>query len=209
MAVDQPSNASPDSVVPPDVSGTPAGIPTASTSNVGAPAQQPQPAALPPESVGQGIRRGMRGTQFVVDSAGNLTDARTTAPSGKGEFGSILGGIVMGALAGASKSRMGRTPSAEVGGGAGASVGAAIEAGQQRDATNRQQAQTQFATKQSARKMSREQAESAMRIGMYAAQTASEVDANKRANDEHPLIMKSKELGLQESGLIRTCLSVK
>jgi hypothetical protein len=65
MAVDiQPSSAAPapDPAATPDISGNPAGMPTASTSNVGAPAQQPQPSVLPPESVGQGIRRGMRGS---------------------------------------------------------------------------------------------------------------------------------------------------
>jgi hypothetical protein len=161
MAVDiQPSSAAPDPAATPDLSGVPAGMPTASTSNVGAPAQQSQPAALPREGIGQGIRRAMRGTQYVVDAAGNVTDSRATAPSGKGEFGSILGGIIMGALAGMAKSRMSGVPSSDVSGGAGAGVGAAVEAAQQRDIRNRGQAETQFANEQQVQKASREQLES-------------------------------------------------
>ncbi len=161
----------------------------------------PQPTRPSKESFVQGIRRGAGGEQYVVDGQGNLQSARTTARSGKGEFGSILGGIVMGALAGASKAKVSGVPSTEVSGGFGAGAGAAVEAAQERDARNRGVAQQNFTNQQSAQKMSREQAESAMRINMYAAQTAAEIDANKRANDEHPLMMKSKELGLEESAV--------
>jgi hypothetical protein len=161
----------------------------------------PQPARPPKESFVSGLRRGAGGEQYVVDGQGNLQSARTTAPSGKGEFGSILGGIVMGALAGASRARMSGAPSADVSGGAGAGAAAAVEAAQQRDLRNRGQAQQNFTNQQQVQKMSREQLESAAVIGHLAAQTASEVDANKRANDEHPLVMKNKELGMQESAV--------
>jgi hypothetical protein len=161
----------------------------------------PQPARPPKETVAQGIQRGAHGTTYMVDGQGNLVESRATAPSGKGEFGSVLGGIVMGALAGLTASRPGRIPSTELGGGAGAGAAAAVQAGQQRDLRNRGVAQQNFANQQAVQKMSREQAESAAVIGHLAAQTASEVDANKRANDEHPLIMKSKELGMQESAV--------
>src|SRR5580700_306383 len=59
----------------------------------------PQPTPPPKESFVQGLRRGSHGETYVIDNAGQTQSARTTAPSGKGEFGSVLGGIVMGALA--------------------------------------------------------------------------------------------------------------
>ena len=125
MAVD---NAAPDPVVPPDVSGTPQGLPTNASSDVGNPAQpQPQPQRPAPERFSQGVGRGLAGPKFVVDGKGNVVSARTTADSPIGEFGNILGGIVFGALAGASKARVGRTPSHETGGGFGAGAGAAVE----------------------------------------------------------------------------------
>jgi hypothetical protein len=199
MAVD---NAAPDPVVPPDVSGTPQGLPTNASSDVGNPAQpQPQPQRPAPERFSQGVGRGLAGPKFVVDGKGNVVSARTTADSPIGEFGNILGGIVFGALAGASKARVGRTPSHETGGGFGAGAGAAVEAADQRDDRNRMQAQTQFANQVQVQKMSREQAESAAQIQHLAAQTASELSATQRANDEHPLNMALKKAGLDESAV--------
>jgi hypothetical protein len=161
----------------------------------------PQPARPAKESFVSGLRRGAGGEQYVVDGQGNLQSARTAAPSGAGTFGSILGGIVAGALAGASKARMSGVPSADVSGGAGGGVGAAVDAAQQRDLRNRGQAQTQFQNQAQAQRMSREQAESAAVIGHLAAQTASELSATQRANDEHPLNMALKKAGLDEAAV--------
>jgi hypothetical protein len=105
----------------------------------------------------------------------------------------------MGALAGLTASRPGRIPSAELGGGAGAGAAAAIQAGQQRDARNRGVAQQNFANQQQVQKMSREQAESAAVINHLAAQTASEVQATKFADEEHPLHIAGLKAGLAES----------
>jgi hypothetical protein len=159
----------------------------------------PQPTRPQKESVVQGIRRGAGGERYVVDAQGNVTNARTTASSGKGEFGSVLGGIVMGALAGLTASRPGEIPSAELGGGAGAGAAAAIQAGQQRDTRNRGVAQQNFANQQQVQKMTREQAESAAVINHLAAQTASEVQATKFADEEHPLHIAGLKAGLDES----------
>src|ERR1700738_4244908 len=163
MAVDiQPNSAlAPDPVVPPDVSGNPEGLPTTTTSDVGNSAQPQQPAPPPKEkeTFSQGFRRGTSGEKYVVDSSGNVSQARTTAPSAGGTFGSILAGVVQGALAGASKARMSGVPSNDVSGGAGAGVGAAVEAAQQRDLRNRGAAQQNFSNQQAVQKMSREQAE--------------------------------------------------
>jgi hypothetical protein len=159
----------------------------------------PQPTPPPKESFVQGLRRGSHGETYVIDNAGQTQSARTTAPSGKGEFGSVLGGIVMGALAGLTASRPGKIPSAELGGGAGAGAAAAIQAGQQRDVRNRGVAQQNFANQQQVQKMTREQAESAAVINHLAAQTASEVQATKFADEEHPLHIAGLKAGLDES----------
>lgn len=184
----------------PNVTGAPAGAPTSPTApQVGAGPTAPQPAAPPKESMVQGLTRGMGGKKYVVDGQGNVVEARTTADSGSGTFGSILGGIVMGALAGASKSRPGRIPSQEIGGGAGAGVGAAIDQSQQQDARNRGKAEQNFANNQAVQKMSREQAESAATINHLAADTARIAQESKFANDEHPLNIALKQAGLTEA----------
>jgi len=199
MAVDiQPSNApAPDPAATPDVSGNPAGMPTDASSTIGA-TSQPQPAAPPKESLMQGIRRGASGEKYVVDAAGNVQSARTTAPSAKGEFGSILGGIVFGALQGATRARPGGIPSHEIGGGFGAGVGAAEEAANQRDLRNRGQAQQQFQNQQEVQKQSREQLESKAQIAHLNLDSERIRQATQYADEEHPLIMKAKELGLTE-----------
>lgn len=190
---------SPDPAAP-NVTGAPAGAPTAPTApQVGAVPTAPQPAAPTKESFGEGVGRGMRGRQYMVDGQGNVVEARTTADSGSGTFGSILGGVVMGALAGASKARPGRIPSQEIGGGFGAGVGAAQEFQQQQDARNRGKAEQDFANKAAVKKMSREDAESAATINHMAVDTALIAQESKFADDEHPLNMALKQAGLDEA----------
>jgi hypothetical protein len=200
MAVDVQTNG-PDSsdVVAPDVPGTPIGSPTSATPQVGGPAQQPQPAAPPKETIGQGLARGASGEKYFVDGQGNMVSARATSTSPAGTFGGILSGVVMGALAGAKSARPGRIPSSEVGGGFGAGVASAEADAQQRDQRNRTQAQQDFTNRNQAQKMSREQAESAAVINHLSAQTASELGATQRANEEHPLNMALKKAGLDEA----------
>jgi hypothetical protein len=77
-------------------------------------------------------------------------------PSGKGMFGSILGGVVMGALAGAHAARPGGIPSHELGGGAGQGAEAAAEMLKQRDERARGQAQQNFQNQQVAKKQQNE-----------------------------------------------------
>jgi hypothetical protein len=158
----------------------------------------PQPARPPKETVAQGIQRGAHGTTYMVDGQGNLVESRATAPSGKGEFGSVLGGIVMGALAGLTASRPGRIPSAELGGGAGAGAAAAVQAGQQRDARNRGVAQQNFTNQQQVQKMSREQLESQAQIAHLNLDSERIRQATKFADEEQPLIMAAKKMGLTE-----------
>lgn len=114
------------------------------------PTTQPQPAPPPKETFGGGFRRGAAGERYVVDAQGNMTNARTTAPSGKGAFGSILAGMVMGALAGAHSARPGGIPSHELGGGAGQGAEGAADYLQKRDERARGQAQQDFTNRQSA-----------------------------------------------------------
>jgi hypothetical protein len=162
---------------------------------------QPTPPPKAKETFSQGFRRGASGEKYVVDSSGNISQARTTAPSAGGTFGSILAGVVQGALSGAMRARAGGIPSSELGGGAGAGVAGAVQDAQQRDLRNRGAAQQNFSNQQAIQKMSREQAESAATINHLAAQTASELSATQRANDEHPLNMALKKAGLDESAV--------
>jgi hypothetical protein len=141
----------------------------------------------------------MRGKQYLVDGTGAVTEARTTAPSGAGTFGSILSGVVMGALSGARASRPGKIPSQEIGGGFGAGVAASQDAQQQQDTRNRAQAQQVFANKQAVVKMSRDQAESAATINHLAADTARTVQETKFAADEHQLHVAALQAGLEET----------
>jgi hypothetical protein len=103
-----------------------------------------QPAPPPKETVGGGFTRGMVGEQYAVDGQGNLVNLRRTSPSGKGTFGSILAGAVMGALAGASAARPGGIPSHELGGGSAAGAVAADKTIQGRDVQRRERAQQDF-----------------------------------------------------------------
>jgi|HubBroStandDraft_6_1064221.scaffolds.fasta_scaffold47290_4 hypothetical protein len=202
MAVDfvPPSSDSSDPV-PPNITGTPAGVPTVPTSQVGTDpnAPQQQPAAPPKETFGQGVARGMRGKQYLVDGTGSVVEARTTAPSGPGTFGSILSGVVMGALQGARASRPGKIPSQEIGGGFGAGVAAAQDAQQQQDTRNRNAAQQNFANRQAVAKMSRDQAESAAQINHMSADTMRLIQESKFADEEHPFNMALKKAGLDEA----------
>jgi hypothetical protein len=200
MPVDIQAN-SPDSsdAAPPNVTGTPTGLPTSPTPIVGGPAQEPQPTAPPKETFRQGMTRGATGDQFLVDGQGNVVSSRATARSAGGDFGSILSGIVMGALQGARVARPGRIPSQEIGGGFGAGASAAIEGEQQQDARNRKNAQQNFANNQAVKKMSREDAESAATINHMAADTARITQEAKFADDEHPLNLALKKAGLDES----------
>jgi len=133
------SATAPAATAPPDVRPDVAPMP-----NLGAPA--PEPEAPPQETLGQGFARGARGEQYVVDAQGNMTPARTTAPSGKGTFGRILAGMVFGALAGATA----ETPptrsgaAGDVGSEFGAGAGAARQVLGQQDVTNRARAQQDF-----------------------------------------------------------------
>src|SRR5271157_347647 len=137
----------------PDVNGAaPAGAPPAPGG--AAPAAGPTPPRK--EGVGQGFARGMAGETYVTDAAGNVTNARTTAPSGKGMFGSILGGIVFGALQGAHSARPGGIPSHELGGGAGQGAESASEALKARDVKARGNAQQNFQNQQVAKKQANE-----------------------------------------------------
>lgn len=174
---------------PPDVgAGAPPPDATGLTPAPGAPTPPPK------ESFLQGFGRGAAGESYVVDASGNMTNARTTAPSGKGLLGSILAGAVMGALHGASGLRKGLdNPDA----GVGAGVRADLAARQQQDLLKRQQAQENFTRQQSVAKMTREQAESAAQVNHYNALTAQIVQQSKWAVDEHPLEMKLKEMSLE------------
>jgi hypothetical protein len=200
MPVDIQAN-SPDSsdAVAPNVTGTPTGLPTSPTPIVGGPAQEPQPTAPPKETFRQGMTRGATGDQFLVDGRGNVVSSRATARSAGGDFGSILSGIVFGALSGAKVARSGRVPSQATGGGFGGGVAAAAEDEQQRDQRNRAKAQQDFTNRNQAQKMSRESAESAAVINHLSAQTASELSATQRANEEHPLNLALKKAGLDEA----------
>jgi hypothetical protein len=203
MAVDFVPPSSPDSSdpIPPNITGAPAGTPTVPTSQVGTDpnAPQQQPAAPPKETFGQGVARGIRGKQYLVDGNGSVVEARTTADSGAGTFGSILSGVVMGALQGAKSARPGKIPSQEIGGGFGAGVASAQDAQQQQDTRNRAQAQQTFANKQSVAKMSRDQAESAAQINHLAADTARIAQESKFADEEHPLHVAALKAGLDET----------
>jgi hypothetical protein len=202
MATDVAQQNSPDtsdSVVAPDINGTPSGLPTSAIPTAGGNPQQPQPSAPPKETFKQGMARGATGEQFSVDGQGNVVSSRATAPSAGGNFGSILSGIVFGALSGAKVARTGRVPSQSDKGGFGAGVAAAAEDTQQRDQINRQKAQQNFANRNQAQKMSREQAESAATINHLSAQTIGELHATQRADAEHPLTMALKKAGLDEA----------
>jgi hemoglobin-like flavoprotein len=204
MAVDFVPPSSPDSSdpIPPDIVGAPSSVPTTPTPPpVGADpnAQQQQPAAPPRETFGEGVARGIRGRQYVVDGSGAVAEARTTSPSASGSFGSILSGVVMGALQGARASRPGKIPSQEIGGGFGAGVASAQDAQQQQDTRNRAQAQQTFANKQSVAKLSRDQAESAAQINHLAADTARIAQEAKFADEEHPLHVAALKAGLDET----------
>lgn len=158
----------------------------------------PQPAAPPKESFWQGFARGGAGESYVVDAQGNMTNARTTAPTKKGMLGSILAGAVLGALHGATAARPGGIPSQEVSGGVGGGAKAAMDYLENRDLLKRKQAEDQFTRQQAAQKMTREQAESAAQVNHYNALTASLLQQSKFAEEEHPLEMKTKEAGLEE-----------
>src|SRR5580693_7848809 len=133
---------------PPDVQ---AQTPPAPVPDTGSMQGQPTPPAK--ETFKQGFARGGAGEQYVVDAQGNMTNARTSAPSSKGNFGSILAGAVMGALAGAHSARPGGIPSKELGGGgAGQGAAGAQDFFQKRDELRRQQAQTNFQNRQAAQK---------------------------------------------------------
>jgi hypothetical protein len=195
----QPNSSDSADVVAPNIPGSPAGSPTAPTSQVGSGPTTPQPSAPPKETFGEGVARGVKGRQYMVDGTGAVVDASTAAPSKKGTFGSILSGIVMGALQGARVARPGKIPSQEIGGGPGAGVNAAIEGAQQQDARNRGKAEQDFANQAAVKKMSREDAESAAQINHMAADTARIAQESKFADDEHPLNMALKKAGLDES----------
>lgn len=183
----------------PNVTGAPTGVPTVPTSQVGAPQTPQQPAAPPKETFKEGMTRGVRGQQYVVDGQGNVVPVRTNQDSGAGTFGRILAGVAMGALEGARRARPGKIPSQEIGGGFGAGVNAGIEGQQQQDAKNRAKAQQDFANQSAVKKMSREDAESAAQINHLAAMTAQTTQASQFANDEHPLIMAAHKAGLDEA----------
>jgi hypothetical protein len=200
MAVDiQPNAAAPaPDPATPDVSGTPAGMPTNATSTIGSPQQPNQPSAPPKETVGQGFVRGAKGTQYVSDAQGGMTEARFTAPSAKGTFGSILAGVTLGAIAGASRARVSGIPNAEARGGFGEGVGAAVQDATARDERNRAHADQDFAAKQSAQKVSREQLESQASIAHLNADSERIRQATKFADDEQPLIVAGLKQGLTE-----------
>lgn len=159
----------------------------------------PQPTPLPKESFLQGVARGGAGEQYVVDATGRMTNARTTAPSLKGMLGSILAGAALGALHGATAARPGGIPSAELGGGAGAGAKAATDYLEQRDILHRKQAQEQFQQQTEARKMGREEAESAAQINHLAAQTGQMIQETKFEAENHPLDLRLKQAGLDEA----------
>lgn len=159
---------------------------------------QGQPSSPPKETFKQGFMRGAGGENYVVDAQGNVTNARTTQSSGKGTFGSILAGAVMGALAGAHSARPGGIPSAELGGGAGQGAAGATDFFQKRDALRREQAQQNFQNRQSVQTMSREQAESAARINTLAAQNAQLIQETKFETENHPFDLKMKAAELDE-----------
>lgn len=186
----------PDPIPAPDVPNNPAPPVDPAQLTGGGPA--PQPAAPQKESFMQGFARGGAGESYVVDGNGNMVNSRTTAPSGKGLLGSILAGAVLGALHGATAARPGGIPSRELGGGAGAGAKAATDYLQQRDLLKREQAQQDFTRQQSVQKMSREQAESAAQVNHYNALTAQVLQHSKWEEDEHPIDVKLKEMGLEE-----------
>jgi hypothetical protein len=190
-----PTTVTPDvNDAPPDVQNNPAPPPI----DVGAPAAQPTPP--PKETLGQGFMRGARGEQYVVDETGRMTNARTTAPSGRGMLGSILAGAVMGALHGATTVRpQGRSGEGNGNIGFGAGVEAALGARQQQDELNRARAVQQFQTQQSAKKMTREEAESAAQINSLAAQTAHLMQETKFEAENHPFDVRMKQAGLDEA----------
>src|SRR5882672_10236306 len=131
---------------PPDVGAPPTAPPAAPMGE--SPAGGP--AAPAKETFKQGLQRGAAGEQYFVDAQGNITNANRTSSSPRGTFGSILGGIVMGALAGAHSARPGGIPSHELGGGAGQAAEGAQDYFTKRDVTNRAKAQQNFENRKTA-----------------------------------------------------------
>lgn len=151
------NNPQPNAPVPTDSdAGAPPDLGNAAPPGSMPPTANRQPQRPPRETFGQGWQRGMAGRQYVVDAQGNVGEARTTAPSGPGKFGSILAGAVFGALQGSRAARPGGIPSHELSGGVGAGMAAGEEAFQQRDQRNRGRAQQDFANRNVAKKQQNE-----------------------------------------------------
>jgi len=154
-----------------------------------------RPAPLKKESFLEGLIRGLHGESYVADAQGNIVDARATAKSGKGLFGSILGNLAIGAMVGGANANLGGRPheGPEVNTGE-----KAMEWMQKRDETARNQAASNFSRTMEAKKMSAEEARSAAEVNNMAATTAETLQRTAYGKEDHELNVDVKKAELEE-----------
>lgn len=154
------------------------------------------------ETFKQGFVRGAAGPQYATDEQGNVVPLKPNVqPTKGGTFGSILAGMVVGALQGATAARPGGIPSHELGGGVGAGAKAIEDYLLKQDLLKRQEAQQNFQNQQAVQQASRLEAESAAQINQLNASTHNMVMQGKWAEEEHPQIVAAKQLGLENQAL--------